>query len=182
MKQGAREARAQYPMGAAAIERDFYMDDCLSGAETVADGRQLCEEMDTVLCSCGFELGKWRSSRPNVVPSSTESQSIEALDLNEFESTTVLGLRWHPETDELMFKFQPPQPLDAREATKRRVLSRIAQIFDPNGYVGPVVVVAKIFGAQMSDGTRWCRKGSIKNGSNFSNNYQCSRISGCHDG
>lgn len=43
-----------------------------------------------------------------------------------------------------MFKFQSPPLIEKKDATKRKVLSRIAQIFDPNGYIGPVVIVAKI--------------------------------------
>lgn len=144
MIQGARELSAQFPMGAAAVEHDFYMDDCLTGAQEDADAKLLCYEMDTLLRSCGFVLDKWRSNRRNIVPQGPSSVSNEALELCEFSDTTVLGLRWLPSSDELMFKFQPPTLLGHGEATKRRVLSRIAQIFDPNGYIGPVVIVAKI--------------------------------------
>ncbi|XP_055847948.1 uncharacterized protein LOC129913326 [Episyrphus balteatus] len=140
MIQGAREAKGQYPIGAEVVEHDFYIDDCLTGADTDAEARQLSEEIDKVLRSSGFVLDKWRSNRPNVVPICEQG----ALDLGEFEDTTVLGLRWLPTTDELMFKFKLHPVLEVKEATKRKLLSRIAKIFDPNGYIGPVVVKAKI--------------------------------------
>lgn len=39
MIQGARDLRSQFPMGAAAVERDFYMDDALTGAELLPKTR-----------------------------------------------------------------------------------------------------------------------------------------------
>lgn len=150
MIQAAREERAQFPMGAAAVEGDFYMDDCLTGAQNEDDARQLCREMDALLRSAGFVLDKWCSNRLGVVPNlDNQPQSEEELELTECSDTTVLGLRWLPKTDTLMFKYQPPPTLCARETTKRRLLSHLSQIFDPNGYVGPVVIQAKILMQQL---------------------------------
>lgn len=144
MIQGARDMRTQFPKGVAAVERDFYMDDCLTGAQNEESARQLCTEMDALLSACKFPLDKWRSNKRNVVPGEANRQTNEALELSEFSDTTVLGLRWLPETDQLMFKFQQPPALSAAEMTMRKLLSQIAQLFDPNGYIGPVIVVAKI--------------------------------------
>ena len=43
-----------------------------------------------------------------------------------------------------MYKFNAPLEIIQREATKRKTLSCIAQIFDPMGIIAPVVVLAKI--------------------------------------
>lgn len=98
--------------------------------------------MDALLRGYGFILAKWRSNKSNVIPNETCAQA-DMRELSDFSDTSVLGLRWCPKTDELMFRFQPPPLLECHEATKRRVLSHIAQIFDPNGYIGPFVIVAK---------------------------------------
>lgn len=145
MIQGAKELETQYPMGAAPVQRDFYMDDVLTGAEDEDQARRLSHEMDSLLRSYDFILDKWRSNRANVLPSTVQGAQLDdALELSEFTDTTVLGLRWFPKKDELMFKFHPPQKLEAHEATKRRLLSHIMQIFDPNGYIGPVIITARI--------------------------------------
>lgn len=89
-------------------------------------------------------MDKWRSNRRNIIPEGANELKNEELELGEFGDTTVLGLRWLPESDQLMFKFQPPPMLSAPEMTMRKLLSQIAQLFDPNGYIGPVIVVAKI--------------------------------------
>lgn len=122
MVQGARDLAAQYPQGAAAVQNDFYMDDCLTGAQQIEEARLLCAEIDALLGECGFELDKWRSNQKNVVPKRMKQQTSEVLELNELGATTVLGLRWFPETDHLTFKFEPPPALSAKEMTKRRLL------------------------------------------------------------
>lgn len=123
----------------AALCRDY-----LTGAQVIEEARLLCAEIDALLGECGFELDKWRSNQKNVVPNRITQQPNEVLEqLNELRSTTVLGLRWFPETDQLTFKFEPPPVLSAKDMTKRRLLSQIAQLFDPNSYIGPVVIVAK---------------------------------------
>lgn len=43
-----------------------------------------------------------------------------------------------------MYKFNAPLEIIQREATKRKILSCIAQIFDLMGIIAPVVVLAKI--------------------------------------
>lgn len=154
MIQGPRDGQARFPMGAAAIEHDFYMDDCLTGAHDEATARQLCQEIHALLRTCGFSLHRWRSNCRNIVPSGDELQVGDTIELSESDDTTVLGLRWSPKSDELLFRFQPPTPLENSEATKRNVLSHIAKIFD----------------APKSAGMSWFRTKYSRNGNNFRNN------------
>jgi hypothetical protein len=51
---------------------------------------------------------------------------------------------WSRASDEFLFEFTPPDP-GGRPITKRVVLSWISRIFDPLGWIGPIVVRAKIF-------------------------------------
>ncbi|XP_015118964.1 uncharacterized protein LOC107042432 [Diachasma alloeum] len=62
----------------------------------------------------------------------------------EFENSTVkvLGLFWNPISDVFTYKAK-----EKSKATinKRNVLSEIAQLYDPLGLIGPVIIRAKIF-------------------------------------
>jgi len=53
----------------------------------------------------------------------------------------MLGLRWHPSSDEFSFavKTEVAQPI-----TKRSILSRTTQLYDPLGWLVPVVIRTKI--------------------------------------
>ncbi|XP_041451321.1 uncharacterized protein LOC121404964 [Drosophila obscura] len=64
-----------------------------------------------------------------------------------FRSTTyfakTLGIRCQASADE--FFFAPPEVLQRESCTKRNVLSQIAQLFDPAGWLAPFVIQAKMF-------------------------------------
>ncbi|XP_055922955.1 uncharacterized protein LOC129953654 [Eupeodes corollae] len=63
----------------------------------------------------------------------------------EFEESSVikvLGLRWCPSKDCFSYKVSLSQPTSC---TKRRILSDASRVFDPLGFLAPVVVAIKIF-------------------------------------
>lgn len=53
-----------------------------------------------------------------------------------------MGLRWIPNGDRFVFK--PNVPPSRENWTKREILSEIGKLYDPNGYVSPIVIIAKI--------------------------------------
>lgn len=54
---------------------------------------------------------------------------------SEKDVTSVLGLKWIPSTDEFTYvvNFQELTTL-----TKRTIMSKIGQLFDPTGFLSPV--------------------------------------------
>lgn len=103
MQQCASDHKLIWPNGARAMIEDFFVDDCITGAGSVEAAENLRHEMQHVLSSGGFELAKWRSN------------SLEFLDVNDrkdvsgcdlTKDTTVLGLKWFPDSDELAFKVR----------------------------------------------------------------------------
>lgn len=121
------------------------MDDCLTGTDDKPAARHLCQDLNELLARGGFSLNKWHSNESGILPAiATTDQSPEVVELSESGDTTVLGLRWLPSLDELAFKFQPLVPESKQRETMRHVLSQIARLFDPNGYLGPAIILAKI--------------------------------------
>lgn len=139
MIQAARDLRREFPMGAAAVERDFYIDDCLSGAEDDVQARQLCYEIDSLLRSCALVLDKWRSYRPNLIPGTGDHvQSEESMDLGEFADTTAMvyaGSR-------RLMSFQPPPIIEKKCATKLKYYC--ADFRSEHLHMGPVVIADKV--------------------------------------
>lgn len=60
-------------------------------------------------------------------------------------SMPLLGIQWIPSKDVFTNRMQPPE----RPITKRSILSTTATIFDPLGWVTPVVLFAKAFLQQL---------------------------------
>lgn len=142
MIQCARDHKKIDHRAAIAIEQDFYMDDCLTGADSEDEAVSLCRNMKDILAKGGFALEKWHSNRSKVLPNTGTIETTE-VNLGDVGETTVLGLRWRAKEDELMFKFRPKEIRDQR-FTKRDILAQTAEVFDPCGFVAPVIITAKI--------------------------------------
>lgn len=101
----------------------------------------------------GFPLQKWASNATDlhqVTPEGVErsaTQSTLLVNKEEEQKTwtdcthTALGLHWSPHADEFQYSIdnaavQPP--------TKRSIVSRAAQLFDPLGWLTPVIARSKI--------------------------------------
>ena len=57
-------------------------------------------------------------------------------------TVSMLGIDWQPNSDYFSFHIEDT-PFDL-PFTKRSVLSRIARIFEPVGWLAPIVITAKI--------------------------------------
>ncbi|XP_065091635.1 uncharacterized protein LOC135712614 [Ochlerotatus camptorhynchus] len=98
-----------------------------------------------MLSSAGFMLKKWASNAHEVLEGvPPEDLAIQPIhDLQDEQTISTLGLLWEPTADMLRFKVELPLP--AAILTKRKVMSYIAQIFDPLGLLGPTTTKAKLF-------------------------------------
>lgn len=125
------------------IQRDFYVDDLLSGSDTINGAIELCQNVKTILSSAKFNLRKWKSNSTKILKEIVDIEDDSCLDLdlsNNYTSKT-LGLLWICKSDVLSFSIN----IDIhKRITKRHILSIISQIFDPLGLIGPCVVQAKI--------------------------------------
>ncbi|XP_065091063.1 uncharacterized protein LOC135712029 [Ochlerotatus camptorhynchus] len=94
----------------------------------------------------GFQLRKWASNCETVLEGVPhENRALQhSIDLDRDQTIKTLVLHWEPASDRLKYKIVLLLPPNA-VLTKRLTLSYIAQLFDPLGLVGPVVVMAKAF-------------------------------------
>ncbi|OXA42254.1 uncharacterized protein LOC110859464 [Folsomia candida] len=137
--------KEELPKAAAVICRDFYMDDLISGDANEEDAlitqSQLLEAME----SGGFKLRKWSSNCETLLNALPEDlpESKSTLPLDVDPTIKTLGICWNPKEDVFVFKIQPPAH-DDTPLTKRKVLSELAKIFDPPGWLSPVIINAKL--------------------------------------
>ena len=93
----------------------------------------------------GFELRKWLSNEPEVLRQIPKDH-LATDPSTIFEASTsfaALGLSWQAKDDTFAFNLNY-SPIEGI-LKKRSVLSKVAQIFDPVGWLAPVTVSAKIF-------------------------------------
>lgn len=136
----ANDERVNYPIAAAALEEDSYVDDVHTGADSREEAAELVRQLDALTKKGGFTLRKWASNDPSVLDS-ISSEEI-SFKLSEEDEVGALGLTWHTTSDKLIITGKLPESTKA--VTKRIILSESSKLFDPLGLVAPVVVVAKL--------------------------------------
>lgn len=66
-KQLAIDEGTEYPIAAAAVSKDFYMDDVLTGGNTIEQTMELQQQLTKLLEKGKFNLRKWRTNEPLIL-------------------------------------------------------------------------------------------------------------------
>ncbi|XP_032411399.1 uncharacterized protein LOC116714770 isoform X2 [Xiphophorus hellerii] len=125
------------------IQRGFYVDDGLASVTSTAKAIQLVKE-SRELCKTGkLHLHKFVSNNKEVLATIPQEEQAQSKDQNmafgELHIERALGVQWCVEADEFQFRVQVKEhPL-----TRRGVLSTVASIYDPLGFVAPFTLIGK---------------------------------------
>jgi len=100
----AEQHSDRYPIGAAHVKRDFYVDDILTGSDTLQGAIVARDEIIELLRLGLFELSKWASNCPELLPA-VESPCDEPILIKNESDSSVLGIRWNQSKDSLHFSY-----------------------------------------------------------------------------
>ena len=141
----ADEYASLHPAAAKEIKQSFYVDDVLTGAQTVEQAIQLRKELNLLLSKGCMTLRKWRASHPEVldsIPTDLQESSILSIATSPNCHAKTLGLHWN--TDQDSFYISIPDISSSSTATKRTVTSEVARMFDIMGWFSPAILRAKL--------------------------------------
>ncbi|GFW66233.1 integrase_H2C2 domain-containing protein [Trichonephila clavipes] len=136
LKQLAMDEANNFPLAAPVVLSDYYMDDILSGSESIEEVIELQHQLIEMFKTAGMHLNKWYGNLPKITSNLQEYAFLES------DETKALGIIWNPKLDRFLFRIEQQRPTTF---IKRMVLSTIARIFDPLGFLGPIITWAKIF-------------------------------------
>ncbi|KAJ8369824.1 hypothetical protein SKAU_G00098520 [Synaphobranchus kaupii] len=144
MKYLASQHDKEYPLAANFIKESFYVDDGLVSVEHVDTAIRLVKEAQEVFAEGRLHLHKFISNNREVlesVPESERASGVRDVDLShdELPVQTVLGVKWNVSSDTFFFKVN----LNERPATRRGILSTVASVFDPLGFLAPFLLLGK---------------------------------------
>lgn len=136
------------------VKQNFYVDDCLKSSTTE---REAIKTMKALIALCqkgGFILEKWISNSRVLLQSISVDQrakDLKELDLDrdKLPLERALGLQWCVETDSFKFKLEVKQ----QSLTRRGMLSITSSVYDPLGFLAPVMLSAKMMQQEL------CRRG-----------------------
>ena len=112
------------------LKKSFYVDNCVTSLNTTEDLHIFIEESTKLLAEAQFDLRLWEYTSKN---------------LEENKISFVLGLKWNQSRDTLQINLDQFQnDIKYEKVTKKLILSVVNRIFDPIGFVYPVLLLPKI--------------------------------------
>ena len=155
---------AELPTTESALRRDFYVDDFLGGALDVDTAYRLKEDLTKSLSKVCMPIRKWSSNSAELLAripeEDRETATVEVA--KEEQGVKTLGIAWNTQRDK--FVFTVPAALKAHSVflnlnpkiTRRGLLSATATIYDPLGWLAPLVIRMKIlFQNSWDDAAGW---------------------------
>ncbi|XP_055614980.1 uncharacterized protein LOC129761290 [Toxorhynchites rutilus septentrionalis] len=148
----ADDEAVETPTAAHVLREDFYIDDALSGADTIHDAVDIQLQLQLLLCKGGFAIHKWCSNSDEFLSNIPEEFREKQMPIPEYEANGViklLGLLWDPQND-LFFIANPFRQETTNDTiSNRSIYSEISKLFDPIGLLAPVIVTAKLLVQQL---------------------------------
>lgn len=143
LKHMASQEKEAHPSAAQFIMHDLYVDDGLTSVESAQQAKELIQGACEICEKGGLRLHKFVSNDCQVLESVPKSERAVDVILNlpseQLLIERVLGVQWSVGLD--CFKFSiilKDQPL-----TRRGVLVTVASVYDPLGFLAPLVLRAK---------------------------------------
>lgn len=138
LKQLAMDIENVYPIAAKIIRACMYMDDVCSGGFSRPEIIKAYHELKAAFQSAGFNLRKWCSNSKELLNEIPECErELKACNGN----VKALGICWSAIHDE--FTFNHNIPINTQPKTKRALYSEISSLFDPLGWISPIIIKGK---------------------------------------
>ncbi|XP_076301551.1 uncharacterized protein LOC143219488 [Lasioglossum baleicum] len=142
LHQLVQDEGTHYPLASKSIINDFYVDDLLTGASTYEEAVKLRDELLKLTSKAKFHLRQWASNEPTLLKGLVDKSSKDTHEINSNSIIKALGVLWNSSTD--VITYSTNINTNNSQVTKRIILSSTAQLFDPLGLLGPVIVKAKM--------------------------------------
>ncbi|XP_054084877.1 uncharacterized protein LOC105220418 isoform X2 [Zeugodacus cucurbitae] len=133
----AKDKKSEFPLATQVLKTQTYVDDILSGSHSLPQAYESLSQVISALSTAGFPLKIILKNIPKGNLLDTHFLIFEK------ESTTkTLGIQWNAISEQFSYTTESISALSA--ITKRQVLASVAKLFDPAGWLSPIMIQAKI--------------------------------------
>ena len=147
LRQTAHLMKDRYPEVSRIIERDVYVDDCVTGEDSIESAITRADEMEIVCSKGGYGLkGFTFAGKDPIEKLSADGKSIHVGGVQWFSKDDVISIDFA----ELNFakKVRGKKPTTEKEIplqlTRRQCVSKAAEIFDITGKLTPFTAAMKL--------------------------------------
>ena len=126
------------------VKDDMYVDDLVTRGESTSEVDKIKGDFVNLFSRGGFKLHKWDSNKQTL----ETNNSVNENELNfakqhlgvKPKETKILGLLWDKREDSFIIQV----PNINENVSKGIILSTLASIYDPLGFVSPCLLLDKI--------------------------------------
>ncbi|KAL4096395.1 hypothetical protein QTP88_021357 [Uroleucon formosanum] len=93
----------EFPEACRVLRQDFYMDDLLTGADTIEDALKIRDQLVEILSKAGFELRRWNTNETTLLKNTTTSTSSTENITEHEKITKILGVYWNNKNDSYQY-------------------------------------------------------------------------------
>ena len=155
----------------------LYVDDLATGGQTIKETYQLFLKSKLRMLEAGYNIRKWSSNSKELIEKiktsdyNDKAKCNEELhefveddgthasvtlgtkhEVNEERKHKVQGITWNHDTDEQSVDLNRIANASASlPATKRTVLKGTAQVYDPLGWISPIIIEMKVLFQKISE-------------------------------
>ena len=130
--------------------RNLYVGDLACGTSDDGSAVNYYQDARSMMSPEGFNLRSWSSNSPGLQHLAAKDQVLDTSPAKK-----ALGMLWDITSETLQFSYQQATSIPPL-STKREVLQKSANVFDPLGLLQPVTVAAKILIQELwQEGIDW---------------------------
>ena len=167
----ANQGKQSHPNATSCLNRDRYVDDIVSGTQTMELREKQIQEVSDLLAQAGFNL-KYvvRSGTPPGEKASNDGKTIKLLGykwdteldilspgVDELNMNTKRGGKQKSNEEPVETQEDAEKMLEKVSLTRRMIISKISELFDPLGIWEPLKLQLKLKSAHLSSSS-WDEK------------------------
>jgi hypothetical protein len=141
----ANKYAEKYPHILKAVKKGIYVDDLSISVETAEEARRYVDDFIEIYEKHDLPFRQWSCNVAEVIahlPKEWIGKGMIVKPEESMMSQKTLGMTWHPKSDTLSFAVEP---WDKRKITTlRRIVSYAPTLFDPQGLLLPLTLIAKV--------------------------------------
>ncbi|XP_059223692.1 uncharacterized protein LOC131997178 [Stomoxys calcitrans] len=92
----AKQESSNFPVGSKVTLRDFYVDNLMTGGNTIEEAINIKQEVSALLQKGGFFLRKFAANNEKIISDVREEDREEIVKVDDTQFVKTLGLRWSP--------------------------------------------------------------------------------------
>lgn len=123
------------------LKKSFYVDNCVASVDTVRELEYFVKKSRYIFEQAKMDLRKWTFGPCTEIPKTVWERLNISSEVVE-DPVSVLGLQWNRTDDTLSIVFGDAPEL--QNLTKRNILSIVQGVYDPLGFLSPVLLPAKL--------------------------------------